>query len=469
MCIPMKYMTYMGTKIKMSILSAFMIGLLVCGCAAAEASPANAEQSLQVVKGSSASPAVMHRTEEISLEGVEKSGLSDEDNQIEEAPAEKERPKVKGIFVTGAMVGTENMNNLIDLVERTELNAIVIDVKNDEGRVTYDMPVSLVQELGACREYISDMEALVNECKEKDIYLIARVVTFKDPFLAEKKPEWCVHNADGSLFKDKDGLAWLNPYNQKVWDYLVEIAESALAIGFDEVQFDYVRFSTDSGMKNADFGMDSQEKDRQQIITEFVQYASERIHAVGGAVSADVYGVVIDSATDQEIVGQDYVELSKYLDYISPMVYPSHYGPYNYNIPIPDAEPYRLVLAAMQSSRRVLAGIPASGESVSENTISGNTVSEMERVQGDSILQEKEEYSDEELASLPPMEGIKVQVRPWLQDFTATWVKGHIPYGGEEVRAQIQAVYDAGYEEWILWNAANRYTEEGLLTAGEIE
>lgn len=358
---------------------------------------------------------------------------------------ERERPKAKGIFVTGPMAGTSNMENLIRLVEETELNAMVIDIKNDEGRVTYDMQVPAVQEIGSNIRYVQDMEALVAKCKEKDIYLIARIVAFKDPFLADVKPEWCIHNSDGSIFLDKSGLAWLNPYNQEVWEYLLSIAEEALHIGFDEVQFDYIRFSTDNGMESVDFGQDGTEKNRQEIITDFAAYAAEKVHEAGGIVSADVYGMVIDSEVDQRIVGQNYVELSKHLDYISPMVYPSHYGPYNYNIPVPDAEPYQLVLTALQSSKKVLSGIPVV-------TVSGN----MEK-----------EYTTEELAALSPMEGVCAQVRPWLQDFTATWVKGHIPYGAEEVRAQIQAVYDAGYEEWILWNASNRYTEDGLLKADE--
>ena len=239
-----------------------------------------------------------------------------------------------------------------------------------------------------------------------------------------------------------------------------------MEIGFDEIQFDYMRFSTDPAMEKVDFVQTEQEGDRRKIITEFVKFTSEKIHELGGAVSADVYGVVIDSEGDQKIVGQDYVELSKYLDYISPMVYPSHYGPYNYNIPIPDAEPYRLVLTAMQASRKVLAGIETKQKAenselesiVPENTVSGNAGAESmpER-------EKEEEYSLEELASLEPMNGIEAQVRPWLQDFTATWVKGHISYGADEIRAQIQGVYDAGYEEWILWNASNRYTEEGLI------
>lgn len=394
-------------------------------------------------------------TEELLMEEIGEQQAADGSTEAEGINAEEEaelkeqeeeavmRPKVKGIFVTGPMAGTDNMENLIDLVDRTELNAIVMDIKNDEGRVVYDMQIPAVEETGSAIRYVRDMESVIAKCKEKDIYLIARIVAFKDPFLSEVKPEWCVHNADGSVFRDKDGLAWLNPYNQEVWDYLLDIAQEALRMGFDEVQFDYIRFSTDSGMKSVDFGQE--EKDRQQIIIEFVQYASDRIHEAGGAISADVYGMVIDSEVDQKIVGQNYVEMSRYLDYISPMIYPSHYGPYNYNIPVPDAEPYRLVLTALQSSKKVLSGIPV-------NTVSGNEASE---------------YTTEELAALVPMEGISAQVRPWLQDFTATWVKGHISYGAEEIKAQIQAVYDAGYEEWILWNASNRYTEEGLLPSDE--
>ncbi|MDE6976349.1 MAG: putative glycoside hydrolase [Lachnospiraceae bacterium] len=356
---------------------------------------------------------------------------------------EEQRPKVKGIFVTGPTAGTERMQELIELVEESELNTIVMDVKNDEGRIVYDMQLPVVQELGSGINYVRDMEGLIRKCKEKDIYLIARIVAFKDPFLAEVKPQWCIHNADGSVFRDKGGLAWLNPYEKEVWDYLLAVSGEILKMGFDEVQLDYVRFSTDSGMEQADLGEEADKRDRQEIVAEFIKYISEGIHEAGGLISADVYGMVIDSEVDQRIVGQNYVELSKYLDYISPMIYPSHYGPYNYDIPVPDAEPYRLVLTALQASKKVLAGIPW-------RTVSGNDAGA---------------YTKEYLAALSPMEGVRAQVRPWLQDFTASWVKGHISYGPGEIRAQIQAVYDAGYEEWILWNASNHYTEDALLPA----
>ena len=434
---------------------------------------------------------------------------------VEDAAAVKElnRVKVKGIYVSGPMAGTAGMDNLIALVDRTELNALVIDVKNDDGYLTCELDVPLAEQIGSEKHYIKDLPALVQTCKEKNIYLIARVVAFKDPILAEKMPEWSLHNSDGSVFRDKSGLAWVNPYRKEVWEYLASVGEAAIKAGFDEVQYDYVRFSTDSRMKQVDFGDSTKGRTKTEAISGFTLYASERIHAAGGRISADVYGVVIDSEEDQQIVGQNYVEMSRSLDAISPMIYPSHYGPYNYQIPVPDAQPYDTVLAAMQASKMVLAGLdpktgkkPVSadvsgndavdaaivgGEAVSGNNaadtaadsqstsgttaVSGNdAVQNAENAQAADGAQAAEDaaaktpaLSKEEIAQLDPTTGVQATVRPWLQDFTATWVKGHISYGPEEIRAQIQAVYDAGYEEWILWNAANRYTEGGLLTQEE--
>ena len=201
--------------------------------------------------------------------------------------------------------------------------------------------------------------------------------------------------------------------------------------------------------------------------------------------------------------------MSRSLDAISPMIYPSHYGPYNYQIPVPDAQPYDTVLAAMQASKMVLAGLdPKTGKKPVSVDVSGNdamdaaivggeavsgnnaadaaadsqSTSGTTAVSGNDAAQDAEDaqaaedaaaktfaLSKDEIAQLDPTTGVQATVRPWLQDFTATWVKGHISYGPEEIRAQIQAVYDAGYEEWILWNAANRYTEGGLLTQEEEE
>jgi hypothetical protein len=329
--------------------------------------------------------------------------------------------KVKGIYVTGPRAGSDiYMKELIQLVETTELNAMVIDIKNDSGEITYKMDQPLVQEIKAGINYIPNIKELITELKEKNIYLIARVVAFKDPILADNKPEYSLKKKDGTIFKDKDGHSWVNPYKKEVWDYLISVSKEAVELGFDEIQFDYIRFSTDSGMKEIDFGHDAKNISKMDIIAEFTKYASEQLKPLGVFVSADVYGTIIDSKVDAEIVGQSYVEMSKYLDYICPMIYPSHYVDGAYGIEHPDLEPYELILSALNKSNTVLKEIDDNKN--------------------------------------------KAKVRGWLQDFTAKWIRNYQSYGPEEIRAQIQAVYDAGYEEWILWNGNTNYTKEGLLT-----
>lgn len=342
-------------------------------------------------------------------------------NIMEEVDQSKSTPplKVKGIYVTGQMAGsTNNMANLIELVESTELNTMVIDIKNDSGEITYKMDNEVAKEIGATVNYISNIKDLVARLKEKGIYLIARVVAFKDPILAENKPELSIKNADGTIFRDRSNLAWVNPYKKEVWEYLVSVSKQAAEIGFDEIQFDYIRFSTDSGMKQVSFGEEAKDKSKIEAITEFTKYAYEQLNPLGVYVSADVYGTIINSNVDANIVGQSYVEMAKYLDYICPMIYPSHYANGSYGINYPDLEPYYLIKKVLEDSKIVLD----TGE-------------------------EKEHLAI---------------VRPWLQDFTATWVEHHQKYDAEEIKEQIQGVYDAGYEEWILWNGSNRYTKNGL-------
>lgn len=332
--------------------------------------------------------------------------------------------KVKGIYVSGPIAGIAKMDDLIDLVDQTELNAMVIDIKNDEGKVTYPMQSEQVMEIDAGTGYITDIEGLVAKCKEKDIYLIARIVAFRDPYLAEQKPEWAVHTKEGEIFRDKSGLAWVNPYERGVWDYLAEIASEAARAGFDEVQFDYIRFSTDIREEEADYGPEAEKTDKIGIITEFTQYMYDRLAPEGVYVAADVFGTVIDNEIDQEIVGQDYVQMAEHLDYICPMVYPSHYHNGAYGISAPDADPYRTIYEASSASVRELGVVPQQN---------------------------------------------RAHVRMWLQSFTASWVPGHIKYGPKQIREQIKGAYFAGYDEWILWNAAVNYQADSLLTEEEAE
>ncbi len=368
-------------------------------------------------------------TETMTGESEQDTEESDQQVTMESSAVPEKKPvKVKGIYISGYMAGSEGFQDILDKINGTEINAVVIDVKNDDGRITFAMDdAPTVNEIGATKKYIGDMDTLMAQLKARGLYTIARVVAFRDPYLAEKKPEWSLKNKDGSLHRDNNGLAWVNPYRTEVWDYLVEVGGEAAKAGFDEVQFDYIRFATDSSMKQVAFDeADTKGRSKTDIITEFINYAYDKLSAQHVYVSADVFGTIIGSQVDAQAVGQEYDEMACYLDYICPMIYPSHYGDGNFGIEHPDTEPYRTISAALQMSKKDLASSKEEG-------------------------------------------GHQAIVRPWLQDFTAAYLKHHIPYGPKEVRDQIQAVYDAGYDEWILWSASNRYTWEGLKTREEAE
>lgn len=325
--------------------------------------------------------------------------------------------EAKGIFITGAVAGTQNtMPYLTKLVDDTRLNAMVIDIKNDTGEVTYKMGLPLAQEIGAEKRYVADMAGLIKQLKEKNIYLIARIVAFKDPILAEQKPELAVKNADGTVFYDNNHLAWVNPYQAEVWDYLIDLSKEAVALGFDEIQYDYIRFSTAKGISEADFGACSEGKTKQEAINGFLEKAYETLAPMGVYVSADVFGTIICNESDGRLIGQDYVEMAKRCDYICPMVYPSHYVNDAYGIAVPDAKPYELIYASVLDGEEKLKAA-------------------------------KEAEPDVHIA----------KQRPWLQAFTATWVDGHITYKSKQMADQIRGCNDAGVQEWLLWNASNQY------------
>lgn len=333
----------------------------------------------------------------------------------------REAVKVRGIYISGPMAGsTELFQNILDSAAGTEINTVVIDFKDDQGRITCPVDSPVASEIGACRPYVQDMKELIASLKERGLYVIARVVAFRDPWLAEKKPEWSLHLADGSLYRDRQGMAWVDPYRKEVWDYLVEVGTEAKEAGFDEVQFDYIRFSTEGTMRDVVFDEAvTGGRSKTDVITEFVKYAYENLASQGLFVSADVFGTIIGSDIDAQAVGQVYTEMAKHLDYICPMIYPSHYGPGNFGLEHPDTMPYETVLEALKKSQMVMDQAAEADGHVSSQSI----------------------------------------VRPWLQDFTASYLGegNYIPYGYNEVQRQIQAVKDAGYDEWMLWSAANRY------------
>jgi len=327
-----------------------------------------------------------------------------------EAAIRPPQVKVHGIYMTGYTAGYDP-DRLIDLVKRTELNAIVVDIKDDSGHVTYDSHLSQTQAVGAVdtATYMPSLEKFVAKLKAANIYSIARIVTFKDPVLAPKHPEWAAQRQGGGIWRDRTGAAWLNPYSKEAWNYNIAIAKEAARRGFDEIQFDYVRFPSDGDTASLVFpGAD--QRARAEVIGSFLTYAHKELAPYRVWVSADVFGLVVSEKDDMGI-GQQYEQIGPALDYVSPMVYPSHYGPGNLGLPDPDGAPYETVYRAMQDARR-------------RQTAGGWT---------------------------------NLTVRPWLQDFSL----GH-HYPPEWVRQQIQAVYDSGLDQWLLWNAANVYSEAAL-------
>lgn len=325
--------------------------------------------------------------------------------------------KAKGLYITSRAI-MDKRDEIMDIIDSTVINSLVIDVKDDNGRITFMMDSPMAKEIGSVTNTISDIDELMKLLEEKNIYPIARIVAFKDPYLAEKRHDLAIKNKDGSIYRDTNGECWVNPYEKEVWDYLIEVSTKAAEAGFKEIQFDYIRFSTGKGMSNVDFGPLANVKTKEDIIIEFTKYAYENLKPLGVFVSADVYGTIISSSLDASLVGQNYVEMARYLDYICPMIYPSHFADGNYGIAHPDLDPFNLVRRVLKASRSKLDQIPE-GEH-------------------------------------------RAIVRPWLQDFTATWIDYYQVYGPRQVRDQITGVYIAGYSEWLLWNASCNYTVEAL-------
>ncbi|WP_246238906.1 putative glycoside hydrolase [Paenibacillus anseongensis] len=322
---------------------------------------------------------------------------------------------VKGIYVSAWSAVGNKLEQLIDLVDQTDLNAMVIDVKNDSGQVTYTSAVPMVNEIGAnSHVIIRDLKGTLKRLKDKHIYTIARVVVFKDPYLSKKKSNYAMKTYQGGVWQDNKGIAWVDPYKEEVWEYNLQIAKEAAQLGFDEVQFDYVRFPENSKRVDAEVKFDNPRKwTKAQVIESFLGKAKERL---GNEVyiSADVFGLTTSSDNDMGI-GQDWSMISKQVHYISPMLYPSHYSNGMYGIKYPDLQPYAVIHKAISD---------ANGKNSNLMRVSAPTA----------------------------------EIRPWYQDFTATWVKPHKKYGNVDVKEQIKAAREQGVEQFLLWNSNSTYS-----------
>lgn len=336
---------------------------------------------------------------------------------LPEEPLEFLRPDaVKGVYVNAWAAGSSVRSQaLIDLATRTEVNAFVIDLKDASGYVSYPTAVMTAREVGADQEIrIRDLIGLLERLQEAGIYPIARIVIVKDPLLIRARPEWAVQDTAGGVWVDSKGLVWANLHDQRVWDYHVELAKEAAAVGFPEIQWDYVRFP-DAPQEDLDRAVfpGAEGRRRRDAVEAFLQYARAELEDAGVAMTVDVFGATTSAQSDVGI-GQYWERFIGSVDVALPMVYPSHYWVGSFGIQDPNAHPYEIVRAALVS------GIQRS-----------------KAVEGAGIT------------------------RPWLQDFTL----GPPRYEAPEVRAQIQATYDAGIDEWVLWNPSSRYTEDALEPA----
>jgi len=316
----------------------------------------------------------------------------------------------KALYLSFYGIGDRGLReSAIKLIEETELNTLVIDVKGDKGMIPYKSSVPLAAEVGAQRiTTVREMVPLMKSLKEKGIYTIARIVVFKDNPLALAKPHWAVKNQSGEMWVDRENLAWVDPFNKEVWDYNINIAVEAAQYGFDEIQFDYLRFPDASAPR---FSMPNTEENRVQAISGFLMEARRRLTPYNVFVSGDVFGYVCWNLNDTKI-GQRLEDLSAHLDYLCPMLYPSgfQYGIPGYRNPV--ATPYEIIYLSLKRAQ--------------------------------------------ERTNLPSH-----RFRPWLQAFRDYAFDGRY-FNDKEIMGQIKAAEGFGSHGWMLWNPRNSYSSAGL-------
>ncbi len=321
--------------------------------------------------------------------------------------------KVKGVYVTVYSASGAKLDSLLKLAEETEINAFVIDVKDDFGNMLFKTKAAEKYAPSANEKAtIKDINEFLNKLKEKNIYTIARIVSFKDPTYATyNMDKVIVDRQTNKPFVNKDGIIWVSPHDRNLWDYNIEVGKEAAQAGFNEIQFDYVRFpASDAGKLDAILDYRNVENEgKAETIQNYLKQAYSVISKEEAYISADVYGLV-GSVPDDMHLGQHWEAVSNFTDYISPMMYPSHYANGTYGVAIPDADPYNTLL---QGSK-------------------------------DAVLRNQNLETPAE-------------IRPWIQSFTASWVKGYIKYGPDQVKAQIKALNEAGIDQYLLWNASNNY------------
>lgn len=344
------------------------------------------------------------------------------DKNTNENKVEYPKDGVKGIYVTSNSTQGKKMDELVKFIKDSNLNTMVIDVKDDTGNITMKLNTGNKQ-VDKNTLDIVDGKKLLKKLHDNNIYPIARIVTFKDTKLANEHPEWTFKNSDGSVWTNGKGDSFVNPFMKEVWKYDIDVAKAAAKAGFQDIQFDYVRFpegfenQADSLTYNKGEYKNSQMSSGDQrvdTITKFLEYANKELKPMGVNVSADVFGysALVENAPG---IGQSFPKISKNVDAISSMIYPSHWSNGDFGLQAPDTEPYKTVNRYIQKENSLL----------------------------DTLGKDK------------PIS------RPWIQDFTASYLGAgnYIDYDAKAISEEVQALKDNGVNEFLLWNAGNDYTE----------
>jgi len=328
---------------------------------------------------------------------------------------------IKALYVNAWAFGSSKLAQLVLLADSTEINAFVVDVKDDTGCLLYPSEVKVAQDIGATKcVRTRDVESRLDTLRAHDIYAIARIVVAKDPLLAEHKTRWSVQHRDGGLWRDRIGSAWVDAYNDSVWIYAGLLAEEAVHLGFNEVQFDYVRFPDEpkEAMAQAIFAARKSGETQREGVQAGIAILANRVQPLGVPITFDVFGLTA-SATGDLGIGQVWEDFITVADVVLPMVYPSHYYLGSYGRAWPNAEPYRVVRNALR-------------EALERSSRSANAA----------------------------------VIRPYLQAFTLGRRKPR--YTPHEIREQIRAAEELGIETWVLWNPRSVYQRDSLRPYREI-
>lgn len=361
-------------------------------------------------------------------------GVADGQDIKEQLPVPKyiETPSaVKAIYMTQCVVGTPSFRQkLVKLVETTELNSIVIDIKDFSGTIGFPTKNPLLASASMKGCGASDMREFIALLHEKGIYVIGRITVFQDPFYTKAHPEQAVQSkSTGGPWKDRKGLSFIDVSSRPYWDVVVELSKESHELGFDELNYDYVRYPSDGNMSDASYV----NPNKADALEHFFSYLHDHVKPLGVVMSADLFGMTTVAVDDMGI-GQELDRAWAYFDYIAPMVYPSHFASGFHGYADPNKNVYGVIAYSM-------------GEAVKRAEATSTHI---------AFIGAKEIASTSPVLYTKPVYQAN-KLRPWLQDFSYGGT-----YGPAEVRAQIKATYDIGLNSWMLWSAANTYTGSAL-------